>query len=161
MRALQWASRNTISLNGEQQSPQELSSTNFQYAHTRSHTHTHTHTHTHARTHTRARARTHRHADTHTRAHAYTHPHLRTHAHTHTRFAHISTHTHTRARPHLCNKPYAKYTRDNIYIYLYSSAAANADFALAQCARRFTAECGLKSLHSFIYVLLNRRATVS
>ena len=74
---------------------------------------------------------------------------------THT-LTHIHSHTHTPTDTHSYiqygNKPYAMYTRS--YAYTYTPDAVDANFALAQCARRFAAACGLKSLHSFIHVFL-------
>ena len=89
-----------------------------------------------------------------TRAGTHTH----THTHTHTP-SHAHTHRHTFIylvwQQTICEV----YTRS--YAYTYTPDATDANFALVQCARRFTAACGLKSLLSFKDVFLYRRATLS
>ena len=86
--------------------------------------------------------------------------HTHTHTHTHTP---SQTHTHTPTDTHSYtqygNKPYAKCTRD--HMHTHTPDATDANFALGQCARRFAAACGLKSLHFFKYIFLYRRATLS
>ena len=51
--------------------------------------------------------------------------------------------------------------RNMHYAYTYLPDAIDANFALAQCARRFAVACGLKGLYSFVHVFLYRRATLS
>ena len=59
-----------------------------------------------------------------------------------------------------------KNMRRNVHVtmYIYTSAAADVDFALVQYAHCFVAECrleGLSFFHTSLHVFLFRRATVS
>ena len=73
------------------------------------------------------------------------------------------THTLTNIQPYTHTPPQTHIHRLSMrsYAYTYTPDAADVNFALAQCARRFAAACGLKSLHSLIHVFLYRRPTVS
>ena len=84
--------------------------------------------------------------------------HTLTHIHPHTH-----THSHTPPRTHIHILSMAINHLRNVHaiICIYTPDATDANLALAQCARRFAAASGLKSLHSFRYIFLYRRATLS